>query len=72
MKVSMVTLHFKKGITTLGGFDNYTFTEGDSYSDLHYIVREGQHVVNYNDPSTGKRHGISLPASDVRQVNTIL
>lgn len=72
MKVEAVTLHFKPSITTLGGFSFISFNEGDSYADLHYIVREGQHVVNYTDPATGKRRGVSLPASDISQVNTIL
>ena len=49
-----------------------SFSEGASYPDLHYIVREGQHVVNYTHPDTGKRHGVSVPVSDVRQVNTVL
>lgn len=72
MKVESVTLHFKPGITTLGGTAFVTFTEGHTYSDLHYILREGQHVVNYTDPVDLRRRGVSLPASDIRQVNTVL
>ncbi|QNR52625.1 hypothetical protein [Escherichia phage Mt1B1_P10] len=29
-------------------------------------------MVNYSDPATGKRHGVSLPAHDIAQVNTVL
>lgn len=72
MKVEAVTLHFKPGVTTLGGTAFISFDEGRAYHDLHYIVREGQHVVNYTDPATGKRRGVSLPTCDIRQVNTVL
>ena len=72
MKVEVVTLHYKPGVTTLAGTSFMSFSEGDSYPDLHYIVREGQHVVNYTNPETGARHGVSVPVSDIRQVNTVL
>lgn len=72
MKVQVVTLHCKRGITTLGGGTFHSFSEGEVYADLHYIWRDGQHVVNYSDPATGKRHGVSLPAHDIAQVNTVL
>lgn len=72
MKVESVTLHLKPHVTTLGGTTFYSFSEGDAYPDLHYIVRDGLHVVNYTDPTTGRRHGVSLPIDDIRQVNTVL
>lgn len=72
MKVSSVTLHFKPGVTSLGGTQAVSFTEGETYPDLHYIVREGQHIVNYTDRYNGERVGVSLPAHDIRQVNTRL
>ncbi|HBL6576726.1 hypothetical protein [Salmonella phage vB_SenAt-pSL2] len=72
MKVEAVTLHFKPGVTSLGGWQFISFSEGKGYQDLHYITREGQHVVNYSDPVTGKRHGIGFPMTDIRQTNTIL
>lgn len=72
MKVSHVTLFLKDGVKSLDGRQSVDFTEGDKYQDLHYIVREGQHIVNYTVARTGKRHGVSLSAQDVAQVNTIL
>lgn len=71
MRVQSVTLHFKPGVLSLGGTQAVSFTEGESYPDLHYIVREGQHIVNYTRQD-GRRAGVSLPASDISQVNTIL
>lgn len=70
MKVKAVTLHFKPGVVSLGGTQAVSFNEGESYPDLHYIVRDGQHVVNYTH--NGERLGVSLPAHDIRQVNTRL
>ena len=72
MKVEAVTLYFKPNVTSLDGTTFRSFSEADEYIDLHYIVRDGLHVVNYTDPCTGNRHGVSLPISDVRQVNTVL
>lgn len=72
MKVNSITLHFKPGVTSLGGCSSLSFTEGESYPDLHYIVREGQHIVNFTCIRTGERRGVSLPAHDIRQVNTTL
>ncbi|MGL5456718.1 MAG: hypothetical protein ACRDB3_17755 [Citrobacter telavivensis] len=72
MKVSSVTLHFKPGVHSLGGTQAVSFNEGESFPDLHYIVREGQHIVNYTSPHTGDRLGVSLPVHDIRQVNTRL
>ena len=72
MKVQSVTLHFKPGVSSLGGFKSISFDEGVSFPDLHYIVREGQHIVNYTHPETGDRVGSSFPATDIRQVNTKL
>nr|DAP74256.1 MAG TPA: hypothetical protein [Caudoviricetes sp.] len=72
MKVEAVTLHFKPGVTSLGGTAFVSFSEGEAYQDLHYIARDGQHVVNYHDPATGRRHGIGFPMGDIRQTNTVL
>ncbi|AIU37929.1 hypothetical protein phD2B_0018 [Lelliottia phage phD2B] len=72
MKVQAITLHFKPGVTSLGGTQAVSFNECGTYPDLHYIVREGQHIVNYTDRHSGERVGVSLPASDIRQVNTRL
>ena len=71
MKVTNVILHFQPGKTSIGGNTFIAFTEGDAYPDLHYIVREGQHVVNFTG-SCGKRMGMSFPAFDIRQVSTAL
>lgn len=74
MKVERVTLHFKPGCEprALSGVANVTFSEGQAFSDLHYIVREGMHVVNYINPITSKREGTSFPVTNVEQVNTTL
>lgn len=72
MKVKSINLHFKPGVTSMGGCTSLSFDEGESYPDLHYIVREHQHIVNYTCIRTGDRVGVSLPCHDVRQVNTRL
>lgn len=72
MKVSHVTLFLKPNVKALDGRTAVDFTEGDQYQDLHYIVREGQHIVNYTVARTGKRHGVSMSVHDVAQVNTVL
>lgn len=72
MKVKSVTLHFIPGVTSLGGCSSLSFTEGESYPDLHYIVREEQHIVNFTCIRTGERRGVSLPVRDIRQVNTVI
>ena len=72
MKVASVFLHYKPGVHSLDGTQFLSFTEGARFPDLHYIVREGQHIVNYTDLRTGNRAGISVPAHDIRQVDTVL
>lgn len=72
MKVTSAVLHYKPGVCSLEGARALYFKEGTQFPDLHYIVREGQHIVNYTGRHTGKRVGISVPALDIRQVNTVL
>lgn len=72
MKVESITIHFQQGQTSLDGSDHLYFNEAHE-RDLHYIFREGQHIVNYIGAGCrGTRTGISIPAEDVRQVTTIL
>ncbi|AFP33684.1 hypothetical protein POP72_023 [Pectobacterium phage POP72] len=72
MKVQSVTIIFQHGKGPAGNLSStVTYEEGNGYEDLHYIVREGQHVVNFTT-STGRREGRSVPAFDVKQVNTVL
>lgn len=69
MKVQNVIIHFSEAGKAEHGPDSITFSEGDVYSDLHYIVRDGMAVVNYagND---GARLGFSVPLWQVRRVST--
>lgn len=63
MRVQAVELHKRSG-------EVRRYHEGAKTQDLHYIVREGLHIVNYVDGETGQRKGISLPVTDVEQVLT--
>lgn len=71
MKIQAITILFQKHQKALCGAQFHYFTESESHQDLHYILRDGQHIVNYTTPD-GRRAGISLPDYDVRQVNTVL
>ena len=72
MKVSHVTFHFEPDYVSISGAQSVSFSEGSAYPDLHYITREGQHIVNFTHPRDGRRHGIGFPMSGVRQTNTVL
>ncbi|WQZ01161.1 hypothetical protein CPT_Premi_021 [Proteus phage Premi] len=72
MKVESITIHYQPHQTSLDGKEHLYFVEGQEH-DLHYIFREGQHIVNFVGAGcNGTRTGISIPAEDVRQVTTIL
>jgi hypothetical protein len=72
MKVKTIDLYYKKGMSSLDDELMLTFEEGHQTPDLHYIVREGQHVVNYTCIHTGDRVGHSYPTTDFAQVDTRL
>lgn len=70
MKVQTVNIHFKAGCETTAGFNGVSFSEGQGYPDLHYIVRDGMAVVNWRGRS-GERCGHSVPISDIQSVSTV-
>lgn len=69
MKVESVVLTFVKGYK-LYGLNVLSFHEAD-YPELHYMAKEGQHIVNFR-ADDGRRQGKSFPMSNVDVVDTVL
>lgn len=70
MKVKSAVIYLKPEAATEAGFQSIAFTEGQTYPELHYIVRDGMAVVNWAGPA-GERHGHSVPLNDIRSVSTV-
>lgn len=70
MKVETVAITFRPGVNPPGLRDVRVFHEAD-YPELHYMAKEGQHIVNFK-ASDGRREGFSYPMSDVKEVHTVL
>lgn len=69
MKVESVTIKFREGVKAYG-LDTLNFHNAD-YPDLHYMAKEGQHIVNYK-ADDGRREGKSYPMRNVDIVHTVL
>lgn len=70
MKVESVVIAFRPGASPPGLRDVRTFNDAD-YPELHYMAKEGQHIVNFR-ADDGRREGYSYPMSDVKEVHTVL
>lgn len=69
MKVESVTIKFREGYKAYN-LDTLRFDDAD-YPDLHYMAKEGQHIVNYK-ADDGRREGKSYPMRNVDIVYTVL
>lgn len=69
MKVQNVIIHFSDAGRAEQGRDSITFSEGEAFKELHYIVRDGMAVVNYSGADKA-RVGYSVPLWQVSKVST--